>query len=83
MKQHDLALLFLAKAAQDVQAVDILLTDTRVADEIVGFHCQQAAEKLLKAVLVERDIEFHRILTLRGARGHGNAVFSMRQRPTR
>lgn len=60
MKQHDLALRFLIKAAQDEHLVDTLATDRTVADEILGFHCQQAAEKLLKAVLVDKDLEFER-----------------------
>jgi len=53
MKQHDLALRLLAKAAQNEVAIDRLIDDASVPDEIVGFHCQQAAEKLLKAVLAE------------------------------
>jgi hypothetical protein len=53
MKQHDLAMRLLAKAAQDEVAIDRLMGDVAVPDEIVGFHCQQAAEKLLKAVLAE------------------------------
>ena len=60
MKQHDLAVRFLAKAAQDELVADRLLDDGTVADEIVGFHCQQAAEKLLKAVLIDKDIDFER-----------------------
>jgi len=38
-----------------------------LSDEIVGFHCQQAAEKLLKAWLTQRAQPFprtHNLLTL-------------------
>ncbi|MBV9279534.1 MAG: hypothetical protein JOZ41_05595 [Chloroflexi bacterium] len=45
MKQHDLALRLLAKAAQDEIAIDRLIDDATVPDEIVGFHCQQAARR--------------------------------------
>ena len=37
----------------------------RVSDEIVGFHCQQAAEKLLKAVLSDIGVAFQRTHNLR------------------
>ncbi len=44
MKQHDLAVRLLAKASQDELVVDRLLIDADVADEVIGFHLQQAAE---------------------------------------
>jgi HEPN domain-containing protein len=31
-----------------------------VSDEVIGFHCQQAAEKLLKASLSDLGIAFHK-----------------------
>jgi len=37
-----------------------VLDAEEVADELVGFHCQQAAEKLLKAVLAARGVAFRR-----------------------
>ena len=51
MKQLEQARIFLGKARQDEVAVNELKGSSSVADEIVGFHCQQAAEKLLKALL--------------------------------
>ncbi|MGD0229606.1 MAG: HEPN domain-containing protein [Syntrophorhabdales bacterium] len=36
-----------------------------VSDETFGFHCQQAAEKLLKAILSSYDIDFARTRNLR------------------
>jgi len=49
MKRREQALRYLRKAAQDEALLDAVLTSTEVSDEIFGFHCQQAAEKLLKA----------------------------------
>jgi hypothetical protein len=45
------ALLLLRKAQEDADAVKKLVPDTDIADSVVGFHAQQAAEKALKAVL--------------------------------
>jgi hypothetical protein len=60
MRQHDLALRLLAKAAQDEVAISKLIDDPTVPDEIVGFHCQQAAEKLLKAALAEAGVDIRK-----------------------
>ena len=51
MKPREQALLLLRKAAQDEALLDRVLESIEVSDEIIGFHCQQAAEKLLKALL--------------------------------
>jgi len=40
--------------------VATLTDDERIAPEIVAFHAQQAAEKVLKALLVHRQIDFPR-----------------------
>lgn len=55
----------LARADDDLAAVRALERVDTVPDEIVGFHGQQAAEKLLKAVLAASDIEFPRTHSLR------------------
>jgi HEPN domain-containing protein len=34
--------------------------DRRVGDEVFGFHCQQAVDKLLKAVLASKAIAYRR-----------------------
>jgi HEPN domain-containing protein len=52
---------FLEKASQDIYAVEILISDAGVASWIIGFHCRQAVEKSLKAVLVHRSIHFQKI----------------------
>lgn len=65
MKRHEQAILLLEKARQDETLVDEVVTSEKVSDEIVGFHCQQAAEKLLKALLAYHGVHFHRTHNLR------------------
>ena len=48
MKRREQALLFMRKAAQDEALLDAVLESDTVSDEVFGFHCQQAAEKMLK-----------------------------------
>jgi hypothetical protein len=54
----DLARVLLARAVDDETLVRKVRSDTDVADSIVGFHAQQAAEKLIKAVLAARGVTF-------------------------
>lgn len=56
--QH--VVLLLAKAAQDEYVLDKLLDDTAAPVEVFGFHAQQAAEKLLKAILSHAGIAYPR-----------------------
>jgi len=49
---------WLDKAAADFDAAEQLSTQGGRFREIVAFHCQQAVEKYLKALLVRRQIEF-------------------------
>ena len=58
MRRHDQSALFLTKAAQDEYVLAALVTDPSAPIEVFGFHAQQAAEKLLKAVLVSHGIEY-------------------------
>jgi HEPN domain-containing protein len=51
MAASDEARRLLAKAAEDEYVLDRLLEDARAPEAMVGFHAQQAAEKLLKAAL--------------------------------
>jgi HEPN domain-containing protein len=60
MKRREQALLFLRKAAQDESLLDAVLESDRVSDEVFGFHCQQAAEKMLKSVLSDLGAVFHK-----------------------
>jgi HEPN domain-containing protein len=48
---RDLAARFARKAASDEIALDRLASDPDVPDDLIGFHAQQALEKLLKAAL--------------------------------
>jgi HEPN domain-containing protein len=54
----DLARVLLARAVDDETLVRKVCSDGDVADSIVGFHAQQAAEKLIKAVLAARGVAF-------------------------
>jgi len=54
------ARLLLRKARQDLVIVSRGVSDLEIADEIVGFHVQQAAEKSMKAVLAARGITYRR-----------------------
>lgn len=67
MKNHKLADMFLKKADQDMTVLGKWLKDPEIADEILGFHAQQAAEKMLKAFLACQGFEFpltHRYMYL-------------------
>jgi HEPN domain-containing protein len=55
-----LAQLLLRKAAQDAFVVAKLIDDPESPDEAIGFHSQQAVEKLLKAVLASRGVRYRR-----------------------
>ena len=57
-KQH--VALLLAKAAQDEYVLDAMLDDPDAPLEVFGFHAQQTAEKLLKAILSHADIVYPR-----------------------
>lgn len=58
MKRREQALLLLRKAAQDESLLDEVLGSDKVSDELIGFHCQQAAEKMLKALLSDLGVAF-------------------------
>lgn len=52
------ALLLLRKASEDRDALTKFAQDRDIADSVVGFHAQQAAEKAIKAVLASCGDEF-------------------------
>jgi HEPN domain-containing protein len=60
MTPHDRALELLALARQDERAAHVLQQDPEVSDAMVGFHYQQATEKLLKALLADRNVDVPR-----------------------
>ena len=55
--QRDLAEQLLG-VARDDDAAARTLRDAESPDSVVGFHCQQAVEKALKAVLAARSVDF-------------------------
>ena len=77
MKRREQALLLLRKAAQDEALLDEVLTSDQVGDEIIGFHCQQGAEKILKALLSDVGVRFRKtheigaLMALLEQAGHG------------
>lgn len=58
MSRPDAVRLLLDKAKQDEYVVDKLIPDPEAPDEAIGFHAQQAAEKLIKAHLALNNIEY-------------------------
>jgi HEPN domain-containing protein len=65
MRQREQAMLLVKKAADDETLLAEILSSSHVSDEIFGFHCQQAAEKLLKALLSLAGIGYPRTHNLR------------------
>jgi HEPN domain-containing protein len=59
-KSREHAGLLLQKSAEDQYALERLIGDLDAPDAVIGFHAQQAAEKLLKAVLTSRSIRYGR-----------------------
>jgi len=65
MKWREQARKLLQKAEMDIIAVEELLGSPRVSDAIIGFHLQQAVEKLLKALLAANDIPYRKTHDIR------------------
>ena len=60
MRSAELARLLLQKAKQDQYAMNYLLDDPAAPDEVIGFHAQQAVEKMTKAVLATHAVDYRR-----------------------
>jgi HEPN domain-containing protein len=58
MSDHDHALALLTMAEKDLRALGGMTDADTFADEIVGFHAQQAVEKAMKAWLAERSVAY-------------------------
>lgn len=58
--QREEALRYLKLAERDRTAYGVLAAAAGVDVAIAGFHAQQAVEKALKAVLIDRGVEFRR-----------------------
>ena len=67
--QHDVARTLLSKARGDALALARLADDPDIPDDILGFHAQQAAEKLLKAVLSAYGVGYNRTHNLSYLKG--------------
>jgi HEPN domain-containing protein len=59
--ERALARVIATNAERDAVAVEKMAPDPELADDIVGLHAQQAAEKYLKAVLAHRAITYRRV----------------------
>jgi HEPN domain-containing protein len=57
--------LLLRKARQHELVLEKLPGDRDVDDDTLGFHAQQAAEKMLKAVLASRGVDYPKTHNLR------------------
>jgi HEPN domain-containing protein len=60
MRSREHAEILLRKASQDIYVLERLSPDPATPDEILGFHAQQAVEKMLKAALTNRAIRYGR-----------------------
>jgi len=60
MTPSNQARLLLRKAAQDLAVLDKLIDDLAIDDETLGYHAQQAAEKLIKALLALSGCDYPR-----------------------
>jgi len=61
MKRREMVRTLLHKAAQDEAVVEALAGDRKFDDETVGFHAQQAVEKLLKAWLSHLSVDYPKV----------------------
>jgi HEPN domain-containing protein len=67
MSPSEQSQMLMRKAAADEALVEKVFADSDIADEVVGYHCQQAAEKLLKARLAALAVNYpktHNLQTL-------------------
>lgn len=58
VRQQELARLLLQKARQDLDLVVSVADSETVADEIIGFHIQQAIEKSIKSALTRLGVQY-------------------------
>lgn len=60
MRSHEHSRLLFRKAAEDARALEKLAPDAQISDEVIGFHAQQAIEKMLKAALMHNAIHYRK-----------------------
>ena len=61
MRNREQAEILLRKAREDEFTADKLIPDPAAPDVVIGFHAQQAVEKMLKAILTLNGIGYPRI----------------------
>ena len=66
---RELVAQWLEKADRDYAAAEQLLVQGDRFREIIAFHCQQAVEKYLKALLVRQQVEFPKTHDIRALLG--------------
>jgi HEPN domain-containing protein len=59
-EENELVAQWLSKASDDLRAAELLLTADSPVCWVAAFHAQQAAEKLLKALLTHERVEYER-----------------------
>ena len=67
MSPREQGQMLVRKAAADEALVEKVIDDRAIANELIGYHCQQAVEKLLKARLADLGVNYpktHNLLTL-------------------
>ena len=64
MNKEDLIRRWMAKAEEDLEMCRVALEHRPDLVEAICFHAQQAAEKSIKALLVEYDISFRKVHSL-------------------
>ncbi len=67
MRNREYAELLLRKASEDEFTIEKLLPDPASPDEVIGFHAQQAVEKMLRAALTLYTVRYpyiHHLATL-------------------
>ncbi len=60
MQPLEHARLLMRKAKQDEFTIEKLMPDPAAPDDVIGFHAQQAVEKMLKAMLALSSIRYGR-----------------------
>jgi hypothetical protein len=63
-EEIEVADLFLSKAASDLAAAELLARDPDQADDVVGFHAQQAVERRSRRSWLLEDSKFRARMTL-------------------
>lgn len=57
-KKQELVYNWIKKAEHDFGMAELALEDGKEFTDSICFHCQQCAEKMMKAYLIKKDIEF-------------------------